>query len=123
MTSISERIELVIKELKHNKNSFSKAIGLGNNVTIGRIINERRDPSYDVLHKIIQTFGNKINARWLLTGEGQMRTNTLGANVVNDPEQPYLHYDREDIDKIITNLEFLTESMKTELEKLRSKMS
>lgn len=54
-----------------NKNSFSKAIGLSNNVTIGRIINEDREPSFDILTKIIQTYGS-INANWLLTGEGEM---------------------------------------------------
>lgn len=66
---ISERIELIIKELGYNNNSFSKAIGLSNNVTIGRIINENREPSYAILERIIQTFGN-INANWLLTGNG-----------------------------------------------------
>ena len=119
MGSISERIDVVIKELGHNKNSFSKAIGMGNNVTIGRIINEKRDPSYDVLQRIIQTFGHTINAKWLLTGEGQMRLGTAG-NLVKDPEQPYLVADQESVNKVLTNLEFLSESMKTELKKLKT---
>ena len=54
-----------------NINSFSKAIGLTNNVTIGRIVNESREPSFQILNKIIQTFGN-INANWLITGRGEM---------------------------------------------------
>lgn len=69
--SISHRIELIMNEFNLNKNSFSKAIGLKNNVTIGRIINENRKPSYDILTSITQTFGS-INARWLLTGDGNM---------------------------------------------------
>jgi transcriptional regulator with XRE-family HTH domain len=121
MGSVSERIELLIKELGYNKNSFSKAIGLGNNVTIGRIINEKRDPSYEVLQKIVQTFGHTIDLKWLLTGEGQMKIGP-GVTVANDPEERYRIPNKEDINKIITNLEFLSESMKSELKKLKSKI-
>lgn len=70
---ISDRIDMIIRELGLNKNSFSKVIGLDNNVTIGRIVNEERSPSYEVLNKIIQTYGS-INANWLLTGNGSMFT-------------------------------------------------
>jgi phage repressor protein C with HTH and peptisase S24 domain len=66
---ISDRIKLIINELGYNNNSFSKAIGLTNNVTIGRIVNENREPSYDILLKIMQTFGS-INGNWLITGIG-----------------------------------------------------
>lgn len=69
--TISKRIDLLISTLGYNKRTFSQAIGLGNDVTIGRIINEQREPSYKILNSIIQTFGN-INANWLLTGQGEM---------------------------------------------------
>lgn len=69
---VAKRIELIMNKFNLNKNSFSKAIGMTNNVTIGRIIDEKRDPSYQVLVKIIQTFGSIIDTRWLLTGEGEM---------------------------------------------------
>ena len=124
MESVSERIELLIKELGYNKNSFSKAIGLGNNVTIGRIINEKRDPSYEVLQKIIQTFGHTISAKWLVTGEGQMKMNALSpyeeTSVVNEPTETY---SSDDLKKILANLEFLAESMATELKKLKGKIT
>lgn len=68
--SISSRIWFIIKHLNMNMNSFSKAIGLTNNVTIGRIISEEREPGFQVLYKILQTFGS-INANWLITGEGE----------------------------------------------------
>jgi transcriptional regulator with XRE-family HTH domain len=67
---IGNRISLLIKQLGHNKNSFSKAIGLSNNVTIGNIANGVKKPSFEVLEKIIQSFDN-INVRWLITGEGE----------------------------------------------------
>ena len=68
--TISERLEILIKQLGHNLNSFSKALGYpNNNVTIGRIINDRdKAPSYDTLQKILSSFPN-VNPVWLLTGE------------------------------------------------------
>lgn len=69
--TISDRVGLLISTLGYNKRTFSQAIGLSNDVTIGRIINEQREPSYKILNSIIQTFGN-INANWLLTGQGEM---------------------------------------------------
>ena len=65
---------MLINHLGYNNSSFSKAIGLDNNVTIGRIINENRKPSFEVLSSIALTFGN-INTKWLLTGEGEMVQN------------------------------------------------
>ena len=52
-----------------NKNSFSKAIGMTNNVTITRIINEKRSPSRSTCEKIAKAFP-KYNLHWMLTGEG-----------------------------------------------------
>lgn len=54
-----------------NKNSFSAIIGLKNNVTIGRIINENRRPSQKILQMILTNFSN-IDANWLLSGSGEM---------------------------------------------------
>lgn len=83
---ISKRIELIMSKFNFNKNSFSKAIGITNNVTIGYIINEQREPSYQVLVKILQTF-DSINADWLLTGKGEMFVdpNNEGIEKANTP--------------------------------------
>ncbi len=81
---ISNRISVLIKELGYNFNSFSKVIGLTNNTTIGRIVNEQRNPSYEVLRKIMDTFEN-VNAYWLLTGKGEMFAN-------NKMEEPVAEY-------------------------------
>lgn len=69
--TISDRIFLLISKLGYNKRTFSQEIGLSNDVTIGRIVNEQREPSYKILSSIIQTFGN-VNANWLMTGKGDM---------------------------------------------------
>lgn len=68
-----ERVELIIEKEGLNKNSFSKAIGISNNVTITRIINEHRTPSRATCEKIVSAFP-AYNLEWLLTGEGNMLT-------------------------------------------------
>lgn len=70
-----ERVKLIMDKEGHNKNSFSAAIGLNNNVTITRIINEQRIPSRATCEKIVAAFP-KYNIDWLLTGEGQMQKET-----------------------------------------------
>lgn len=68
-----KRVELIIEKEGLNKNSFSKAIGISNNVTITRIINEHRTPSRTTCEKIVSAFP-AYNLEWLLTGEGNMLT-------------------------------------------------
>ena len=69
-----KRVEFIIEKEGLNKNSFSKAIGISNNVTITRIINEHRTPSRATCEKIVSAFP-AYNLEWLLTGEGNMLTN------------------------------------------------
>ena len=71
VTQSWQRIKEVIEFFEMNKNSFSKEIGLSNNVTIGRIINEKRKPSEATLLKIVQRFPS-IDLDWLKTGKGTM---------------------------------------------------
>ena len=66
-------VEFIIEKEGLNKNSFSKAIGISNNVTITRIINEHRTPSRATCEKIVSAFP-AYNLEWLLTGEGNMLT-------------------------------------------------
>ncbi len=72
-----ERIEAVIKYLKLNNTSFSKEIGLSNNVTISRIIREKRKASNKVLRLIVARFPS-ISYDWLLTGQGEMFLPEMG---------------------------------------------
>lgn len=81
--TVSDRVNLLIATLGYNKRTFSMKLGLSNDVTIGRIVNEKREPSYKILTSIIQTFGN-INANWLLTGKGEMFLDAKGAPVGGD---------------------------------------
>ncbi|MCX6278433.1 MAG: hypothetical protein NT004_10085 [Bacteroidetes bacterium] len=63
-----------------NPTSFSSAIGIPNNVTIGRIINTNGSPSFDVLQKIVQHYSSIINTNWLITGEGSMLVGDASKN-------------------------------------------
>lgn len=69
-----ERVQMIMSETGHNKNSFSEAIGLTNNVTITRLINEKRKPSKATIQKIVAAFP-KYNLEWLTTGEGEKYNN------------------------------------------------
>jgi hypothetical protein len=82
-----ERIEKIMVYFDMNKNSFSKEIGMSNNVTIGRIINEKRKPSETTLKRIVNRF-KSVNLEWLKTGTGKMLLETKG----ND-KQTYLEKD------------------------------
>lgn len=63
---------MIINYLEMNPTSFSKAIGIGNNVTIGRIIKDKKTPSFDVLEKIAQQYCSIISMEWLIAGRGNM---------------------------------------------------
>lgn len=66
-----ERIQLIMDREGLNKNSFSEAIGASNNVTITRLINEKRKASPATCKKIVARFPH-YDYKWLLTGEGDM---------------------------------------------------
>lgn len=72
MNTINERIFKVIKHYNYNINSFSKRIGLKNNVTIGNIVGGRKNkPSFDIIIMILLSF-DSISCEWLILGEGEM---------------------------------------------------
>lgn len=71
MTERGERVKKVMEYFGLNKNSFSNEIGMSSNVTIGRIINEDRNPHPDTLKKITDRYP-QISLDWLMTGTGQM---------------------------------------------------
>lgn len=90
-----ERIELIMEKEGLNKNSFSKAIGMGNNVTITRIVNEHRTPSRSTCEKITEAFP-KYTVEWILTGIGDTVSDdtndiTSDTNNLNDVVSDSFH--------------------------------
>jgi DNA-binding XRE family transcriptional regulator len=71
MSSIQERIRLIIEKKGLNQNSFSKKIGIQpqtlHHIIAGRLTN----PSFEIIQKIISTFSD-INPTWLITGNGDI---------------------------------------------------
>jgi transcriptional regulator with XRE-family HTH domain len=69
---IRERILAIIEYYNLNVNSFSKKIGMSNNVTIGNIVGGRKSqPSLDTINKIVAAFPG-LNKNWILSGDGEM---------------------------------------------------
>jgi len=68
--TINNRIELIIKALGLNNNSFSIAIGVNPTVS-HNIVKGRNAPSFELMNKIALSFDN-IDMNWLITGEGEM---------------------------------------------------
>lgn len=69
--NVGERLKKIIKHLNHNTSSFSRSIGLTNNVTLMRIVKGESAPSYSTIQKINDTYPN-INIEWLISGAGHM---------------------------------------------------
>ena len=90
MNTINFRISQIITYFGMNQNSFSKKIGMDNNVTIGNIVKGRKNkPSYDVIEKIILTF-DSINSDWLITGKGEMiKGSNINSNTISEPQKEY----------------------------------
>ena len=75
-----ERIKFIMEKEGYNKNSFSYAIGMSNNVTITRLINEKRKPSPNTCAKIAQRFP-QYNPEWILNGTGNMYRTETGTHI------------------------------------------
>lgn len=70
METISDRMELLLNErFNGNKAAFAKTIGLLPTGLSNYLGNKRRSkPSVDMIARIVTALG--VDARWLLTGEG-----------------------------------------------------
>lgn len=62
-----ERIEVIMKEEGLNKNSLSRRMGLQNNVTITKIVNDHRNPQISTLEKLADAFP-QYNRAWVIYG-------------------------------------------------------
>ena len=77
MTNINERLQSIVDELfDGNKAKFAKSIEIAP-TSISNYLSSKRQskPSADMLEKIINVVDN-LSAEWLLTGEGNMLTDT-----------------------------------------------
>lgn len=68
---INDRIFKLIKVLEMNPTSFSDSIEVSVTVIFNIIKGRRSKPSYDLILKILKTY-SRLNAEWLMKGEGSM---------------------------------------------------
>jgi len=69
--SVNERLKLLIKALGLNVTTFSREIGLNNNVTILRIVKDGFSPSYKTTYMIKSRYPN-LSLDWFIFNEGSM---------------------------------------------------
>lgn len=93
-----ERVLYIMNKEGLNKNSFSMAIGIDNNVTITRIINEKRSPSRATCNKIINRFP-KYSFEWLYKGVGEIENQCTDTTIPQTPYTPNAH--------VIENIEYV----------------
>ena len=85
--SINARIMQILDYYGHTKYKFSKKTGVSESVLLN-ISKGKNKPGYELLYKILN-FYEAIDARWLITGIGNMINDTHEAVIVNESKTGY----------------------------------
>lgn len=120
----SQRLQIIIDNLKLTPNAFSKEIGLERPEIIYNVLKGKNGLSRK-LASLITTKYTNISYAWLLSGEGS----PFVENVLNEPMAEYSNELKDnsindllkqikDKDRLIATLEELKDRYKLELEKL-----
>jgi DNA-binding XRE family transcriptional regulator len=78
-TTINQRIEMIANKYAKNQSDFAKKIGKPSQ-TISNIISGRSNPSFEVVHSILESFP-QIDPLWFILGKG---TNFISENSNTD---------------------------------------
>jgi transcriptional regulator with XRE-family HTH domain len=97
MNDILTRIKLVISNTKLSDTAFAKSIGVPQG-TFSNMFRRNSIPGADIVATIAKKY--KINASWLLTGEGEM----FHSASKSEPEKPDM---KKTIDRLIKEIEVL----------------
>jgi len=73
---INDRVHKLIRVLDMNPTSFAESLEVSVTVIFNIIKGRRSKPSYDLIHNILKTY-DKLNADWLIKGEGSMWTDDV----------------------------------------------
>lgn len=84
-----ERVLFIMEQEKLNKNSMSRQIGLEQNVTIGAVIKERKNPRATTLKRIAEAFP-QYNKEWVMTGKEPIMNNEKEILITNEQEIRYV---------------------------------
>ncbi len=112
MTTINERIKLLIEALGLNKNSFSTKIGVDSTVIHNIVSGRLTKPSFDVLEKILLSNDN-INLEWLILGKSDklFKDNKAQFQYTNLAESPAEYAAQSDIMKELERLRTENEAL------------
>lgn len=69
-TTIAQRFERLITELKLNNNSFAKSIGVSA-TAISRVTNGENEPGFKMISNTLDVYPS-VSSDWLIKGEGEM---------------------------------------------------
>ena len=73
---INDRVHKLIRVLDMNPTSFAESLEVSVTVIFNIIKGRRSKPSYDLIYNILKTY-DKLNADWLIKGEGSMWTDDV----------------------------------------------
>jgi DNA-binding XRE family transcriptional regulator len=80
--SPSERLKMILSDLKTNKNALSKELGYGNNVGLTNIENNKYKFSTQLARRIVAKFP-QFNYEWIISGKGERLNNTQTIGDIN----------------------------------------
>jgi hypothetical protein len=107
MTTINERVGILIDALKLNKNSFSISIGVDPTVIHNIVGGRLTKPSFEVLEKILLSHDN-INLEWFILGKGDQifkdKTSEVKKKYLNVAESPANYNDQNKLMKELERL-------------------
>jgi hypothetical protein len=106
MTTINERVGILIKALKLNKNSFSIKIGVDSTVIHNIVGGRLTKPSFEVLEKILLSNDN-VNLEWFILGKGDQifkETSATKKEYSSVAESPADYRDKNEVMKELERL-------------------
>ena len=83
-----ERVLYIMQQENLNKNSMSVRIGLNQNVTIGSVVNEKKNPRQVTLKRIADAFP-RYNRNWIMEGEEPI-LNSEFSEIIKDEDKVIL---------------------------------
>ena len=112
--SINSRFVEIRKYLKLSQQKFADSIDVIKQ-TINGIENDKYKPSTEVLTKVLKKYPS-IDAKWLMTGEGEMFISPENLNYANEPHAEYKNNYK---DRLIESLEKHNKYLEQEIERLK----
>ena len=113
MSTINQRVEMLIKKVATNKASFSQATGISS-VILSHISSGRNKVSLTAVEQILITYP-KVNAEWLVLGKGSMFKDALDHDLTSEL--------RVELQEMGSDLDRLKSSLEKKIEKMMERIN